>query len=197
MVMVPGDLEHLRVASYPALFAVVAAESSGVPIPGETALIAAALLASRGGLSIELVIAVAALAAIAGDNIGYLIGRRGGRWLLLRPGRLQSYRRRALETGEPFFERHGPKAVFFGRWFAGLRIWASWLAGAMRMRWSSFLLWNALGGIAWALSVGLAAYLLGHAAARAFTALGLAGLATAIISVVIGALLVRRVRRTQ
>ena len=96
-------------------------------------------------------IALAAAAAIVGDNIGYLIGRKGGRWLLERPGPLPPPAAgRCSATGEPFFERHGPKAVFFGRFVLGLRVWASWLAGATRMPWRSFVLWNALGGICWA-----------------------------------------------
>src|SRR6476661_3452609 len=96
-------------------------ESSGVPIPGETALITAAVLASRGKLQIELVIALAATAAIVGDNIGYLIGRKGGRWLLERPGRFHRQRLEVLRMGEPFSERHGSKAVYFGRFLLGLR----------------------------------------------------------------------------
>ena len=126
-------------SGYPLLFLLVMAESSGVPIPGETALIAAAVLASKGTLQIELVIAIAAAAAIVGDNIGYLIGRKGGRWLLERPGRFSDQRLRVLATGEPFFERHGPKAVFFGRFVLGLRVWASWLAGATYMPWHKFV----------------------------------------------------------
>lgn len=105
------DVSHI---GYPLLFLLVTAESGGVPVPGETALIGGAVLASRGQLKIELVIALAAVAAITGDNIGYLIGRKGGRWLLERPGRFQRQRLQVLATGEPFFERHGPKAVFFG-----------------------------------------------------------------------------------
>src|SRR6202162_2619885 len=153
------NVEHLiQVAGYPLLFLIVMSESSGVPLPGETALITAAILASKGKLRIELVVPLAATAAIVGDNIGYLIGRKGGRWLLTRPGRFHRQRLRVLETGEPFFERHGPKAVFFGRFLLGLRVWASWLAGATRMHWRSFVLWNALGGISWATAIGLLAY---------------------------------------
>ena len=103
------NVTHLvEVSGYPLLFLVVAAESSGVPIPGETGLIAAAILASLGKLEIELVIPIAALAAIVGDNIGYAIGRKGGRWLLERPGRFQRQRVEALRTAESFFDRHGP-----------------------------------------------------------------------------------------
>ncbi|HEV7585435.1 MAG TPA: DedA family protein, partial [Solirubrobacteraceae bacterium] len=135
------NIEHLiQVAGYPLLFVIVMGESSGVPVPGETALITASILASKGKLQIELVIALAAAGAIIGDNIGYLIGRKGGRWLLERPGRFERQRHQVLETGEPFFERHGSKAVFFGRFILGLRVWASWLAGATRMHWRSFVL---------------------------------------------------------
>ncbi len=170
------DVNHLvEVAGYPLLFVLVMSESSGLPIPGETALIAAAVLASRGKLSIEVVIALAAAAAIVGDNIGYVIGRKGGRWLLQRPGPFLDRRRQVLITGEPFFERHGPKAVFLGRFVLGLRVWASWLAGATRMSWRSFVLWNALGGIIWATAIGLIAYHLGRSAGNIVEAFGLYG----------------------
>ncbi len=186
--------DAVRTAGYPAMFLLIAAESSGVPVPGETALIAAGVLASQGHMAIELVIPLAALAAIVGDNIGYLIGRRGGRWLLQRPGAFQPQRLRALENGELFFAKHGPKAVFFGRFLLGLRVWASWLAGATHMRWRSFALWNACGGIVWATAVGLAAYFLGTAAGNAVKAFGLYGLAAVLIAVV--ALLVGRRRHS-
>ncbi len=174
------DVSHI---GYPLLFLLVMAESSGFPLPGETALIAGAVLASQGQLSIEAVIALAALGAIVGDNIGYLIGRKGGRWLLERPGRLQRQRREVLATGEPFFERHGPKAVFFGRFILGLRVWASWLAGATRMPWRSFAFWNAAGGICWATLIGLIAYLLGQSASNAIEAFGLYGLVAFVLAV--------------
>ena len=172
------DVSHI---GYPVMFLIVMAESSGVPIPGETALIGAALLASQGKLKIELVIPLAAAAAIVGDNIGYLIGREGGRWLLQRPGRFHRQRLEVLSVGEPFFERHGPKAVFFGRFVLGLRVWASWLAGATRMRWRSFAFWNACGGIAWATGIGLLAYFLGNSAGNVVQAFGLYGLAAFLL----------------
>jgi undecaprenyl-diphosphatase len=167
---------------YLVLFGLVAAESSGVPVPGETALITAGVLASHGQFSIELVVLIAAAAAILGDNLGYLIGRTGGRRLLERPGFLEDHRRRVLHHGEPFFRRHGAKAVFLGRWFAGLRIAAAWLAGINRMSWPTFLFWNALGGIAWAMSVGVLAYLLGPTAEKIFKTAGIAGIAVAVVA---------------
>jgi membrane protein DedA with SNARE-associated domain len=190
------NVEHLvEVSGYPLLFLIVMSESSGLPVPGETGLIAAAVLASQGKLKIELVIPLAAAGAIVGDNLGYLIGRKGGRWLLERPGRFQSQRRQVLSSGEPFFRRHGPKAVFFGRFVLGLRVWASWLAGATHMRWTSFVLWNALGGIAWATLIGLGAYFLGHSAGNVVEAFGLYGLIALAIAVGSVVLAHRRSRR--
>lgn len=177
------DINHLvEVWGYPILFLLVMAESGGVPLPGETAVIVGGVLASRGKLQIELVIGFAAIAAIVGDNIGYQIGRKGGRWLLQRPGPFHGQRVRVLEMGEPFFERHGPKAVFFGRFILGLRTWASWLAGANHMRWRTFFLWNALGGICWAASVGLIAYFLGQSASNAIAAFGIYGLVAVAVA---------------
>jgi undecaprenyl-diphosphatase len=138
---------------YGALAGFVFAESAGVPVPGETALIAAGLLARSGDMSLPLVIAIAASAAMLGDNLGYAMGRRGGRALLLRDGRLAGHRRRALATGERFFARYGPKTVFFGRWVTGVRIVAAVLAGATEMRWRTFAVYNALGAIAWAATI--------------------------------------------
>ena len=188
LINIPSNLGYLALAG------LVGGESVGVPLPGETALVAAALLAHQGNLDILTVIAVAAAAAIVGDNIGYLIGRRGGRWLLERPGPLARHRRLVLERGEPFFKRHGPKAVFLGRWVSGLRIAAAWLAGIERMRWPVFLFWNALGGIAWATSVGLLAYFAGHAAEQILKIGGIAAIA-AIVLVVAIVVAVRAVRR--
>jgi membrane-associated protein len=159
---------------YPALFVLVAAESAGVPVPGETALVAAAILAAMGHLEIGLVVALAALGAVLGDNLGYLIGRVGGRRLLERPGPFQQRRLDILRKGEPFFAEHGPKAVFLGRWVAGLRIAAAWLAGIGHMRWPTFAFWNALGGVAWATSVGLLAYALGDVVEQVFKDVGIA-----------------------
>jgi membrane protein DedA with SNARE-associated domain len=186
------NVGHLiETLGYPLLFLVVMAESSGLPVPGETGLIAAAVAASQGKLQIELVIAIAAVAAIVGDNIGYQIGRKGGRWLLERPGRFERQRRQVIVTGEPFFERHGPKAVFFGRFILGLRVWASWLAGATHMRWRSFFLWNALGGICWATAIGLLAYFLGNAAGNAIQTFGLFGL-FAVLALLVGLFVAHR-----
>lgn len=164
-----------------------------MPLPGETALVAAGVLASHGDVRIEVVIAVAALAAMLGDNLGYAIGRTGGRRLLARPGFLEHHRRRILEHGEPFFERHGAKAVFLGRWVAVLRIGAAWLAGISRMPWRKFLFWNALGALAWSVSVGLAAYYLGPTAEKIIHIVGFAGVGVAVL--LVGGVVLWRVRQ--
>lgn len=157
---------------YPVLFGLVAAESAGALVPGETALIVAAALAADGRLSLPVVIAVAAAGAIVGDNIGYQLGRRGLRRLVERPGRFAERRRSLIRRGEAFFARYGSAAVFFGRWLPGLRVVASWLAGADRMPWRQFLLWNGLGGIPWAATVGTLAYALGRSISGAVGVLG-------------------------
>jgi len=170
-----------QTAGYPVVFIFIAVETMGIPLPGETALIVAGIAASTGKLSIELVILLAALAAIVGDNVGYLIGRHYGRRIVdWDGGPFPAQRKRLIEVGEPFFERHGPKAVFLGRWVAGLRIASSWLAGINRMKWSTFTFWNALGGICWAASVGLLAYFLGHTAETLIEDVGYVGLAAAV-----------------
>jgi len=159
----------------PVLFALIAVETMGIPVPGETALITAGILASRGKLSIEAVVAVAASAAILGDNVGFLIGRHYGRRLLTAPGPFSRHRMRVIEIGEPFFDRHGPKAVFLGRFVSGLRITSAWMAGISRMRWPLFTFYNALGGIAWASAFGLAAYWGGRKAEHVVKTIGIAG----------------------
>jgi membrane protein DedA with SNARE-associated domain len=166
-----------------ALFLLVAAESSGIPVPGETALIAAAVLASQGVMTLWEVLVVAAFGAIVGDNVGYWIGRKGGRTLLLRWRVTRSSAKRLLPPGERFFERHGSKTVFFARFIAGLRVVAAWIAGITHMHWATFLTWNALGGIVWAFGYGLLAYFFGMALVSAISTYGLyAGIVVAAVA---------------
>jgi membrane protein DedA with SNARE-associated domain len=170
---------------YGAVFLLVFAESAGVPVPGETALLAAGSLTRSGHLLLPAVIAVGAIAAILGDNLGYWIGRRGGRAVLLRDGRFAAHRRRAVAKGDAFFARHGAKTVVLGRWVPGVRVVAAVLAGASAMPWRTFLLYNAAGALVWCTGVcGLAA-LFGVAGAAtwvviSFGAALLAGALTAL-----------------
>jgi membrane protein DedA with SNARE-associated domain len=178
---------------YSVVFALIAVETMGIPVPGETALITAALLAHDGKMNIVALIALAAAAAIIGDNVGFAIGRKGGRRLFELPGPFHKHRMEALAVGEPFFARHGPKAVFLGRWVAGLRIASAWLAGMNKMPWPRFLFWNALGGICWATSIGLGVYIAGHAFEKV---LGVGGIVAAgiVSGALIGVFVWRRMR---
>lgn len=158
----------------PLLFVVVMLESFGLPLPGETALIAFGILAAQGNYSIVWVVVVAAAGAVVGDNLGYwLIGRLGGRELFERWSLLRRYADRFLPATERLMARHGGKVVFFGRFITVLRYTAAWAAGIGRMHWHKFLFWNAVGGICWATAVGLVAYYSGRAAADAIQRYGI------------------------
>jgi len=169
-----------------ALFLVVMLESGGVPLPGETALVTAAIYASQGHLNIVEVIAVASAAAIIGDNLGYWVGRTGGRSVLERFGPLRRWSERSLPWSERFFKRHGGKTIFLARFFSVLRVTAAWIAGISRMHWWTFFLWNATGGVCWATLVGLVAYYVGHAAADAISRYGLIAGGAIVVVLVLG-----------
>jgi membrane protein DedA with SNARE-associated domain len=170
----------------PLLFVVVMLESFGIPLPGETALIAFGVLASQGNYDVKAVIAVAAAAAIIGDNLGYWII---GRWLgrrLFEHRWFKRYADRFLPRAERIMQRHGGKTVFFGRFVAILRFTAAWLAGLGRMTWWRFLFWNAAGGIAWATGVALLAFYGGKAAADAIARYGALGAAGLVVVLLLG-----------
>src|SRR5205085_10046774 len=159
--------QMLGTYGYLAVFVIIAIESTGIPFPGETMLLAAAIYAgTTHHLSIFLVIMAAASGAILGDNLGFLLGREGGYHLLRRYGRYIRLDERKLKLGQYLFMKHGGKVVFFGRFIAVLRAWAAFLAGTNRMRWPGFLLFNALGGIVWATIFGLGGYYLGDSIHR-------------------------------
>jgi undecaprenyl-diphosphatase len=158
---------------YVALGGIILGESAGIPLPGETALITAGGLVAAGHLSLPLVILVAALAAIVGDTIGYWVGRRGGRTLLLRDGFGATHRRHAVQRADKFFARYGVATVFFGRWVPGVRIVAAVMAGASRMPWPRFAVANAAGGLAWATTVATLAMIVGPTGAALMAAGGL------------------------
>ena len=170
---------------YIAIFGIILLESAGIPLPGETILIGAAVYAgSHQMLDLRLIIATAAGAAILGDNIGYWLGRTLGRKALLRWGRLIGLDQRKLDLGEYLFLRHGGKIVFLGRFVAVLRVFAAVLAGANRFPPLPFLLFNVLGGIAWAVAFGTGGFLLGqsfHRVAGPFGWLTLAAAAIALL----------------
>jgi len=168
-------------------------ESTGIPFPGETILLAAALYAgSTHRLSIAWIIMAAASGAIIGDNAGYWVGREGGYRLLRRFGRYVHLDEGKLKLGQYLFRRHGGKVVFFGRFVAVLRAWAAFLAGANRMPWPHFLAFNAAGGIVWTTLYGLGAYFLGEQVHRFTGTVGKLALLLAAVAIVAGILLLRR-----
>lgn len=178
--------------------AIIGLESMGIPSPGETALVLASVLASQGKLQIWLVLLIGIASAIIGDNIGYWLGRRLGREVLTAPGPLQGHRVKAIDAGDRFYDKHGDKAVFFGRWIALVRVAAAWLAGINHMRFRDFFFWNALGGITWGLTFGLAGYFGGNAAAHVITQVGVgAAIALGVAAVVLLGLRMRRRRRAE
>lgn len=162
MLAVPSQL------GYPVLFALIFGESAGVPLPGESALLTAGALAGAGHLSLPFVIGVAIAAAVSGDTLGYWLGRRGGRPVLTHHrGPFASFRAHALEHGERFFDRHGAKTVFLGRFVPGVRVVAAVLAGAGAMPWPRFAIYNLAGAFVWASTVASLASLVGPAVAAA------------------------------
>ena len=164
--------------------ALIGLESMGIPSPGETALVLAAVLASQGKLQIWLVLLIGISSAILGDNIGYWLGRKLGREVLESKGPFYTRRVRLIAIGDRFFDKHGPKAVFIGRWIALVRFATAWFAGINEMRVLTFFMWNAAGGITWGLTYGLVGYYGGKSAAHVLTQLGIAG------AVVLGLMLV-------
>jgi membrane protein DedA with SNARE-associated domain len=173
-----------------ALFVIVALESMGLPLPGETALVSAALYGgATGHFQLWEVIAVAFAAAVTGDSAGYWIGRTLGFRLLARYGRHVRITEDRLKIGRYLFRRHGGKIVFFGRFVALLRVLAALLAGANHMPWPRFLVMNAAGGFAWAASFATAAYVFGDRVSRlegpiaiALLAIVAAGVAAALLT---------------
>jgi membrane protein DedA with SNARE-associated domain len=173
---------------------VVGVESMGVPLPGETTLIAAALLASQGELDLVWVIGAASLGAIIGDSVGYYLGRRAGRGLFDRLGRRSHhFSTDRIARAERYFGKYGVWTVFFGRFVALLRIFAGPMAGSLRMPYPRFLGANAAGGIAWSATIGLVAYKVGDSADRIFSRVSIWALAVAGV-VLLGAYLLLKLR---
>jgi membrane protein DedA with SNARE-associated domain len=188
------NVSHLIATyGYWAVFALVAAESLGIPLPGETALIIAAAYAGHTDhLSPWALFAVASAAAVTGDNFGFWIGHKGGYRLARRHGHRVRLDERKLKTARYLFDRYGGKVVFFGRFVSVLRTYAAFLAGTSKMAWRKFLPANAFGGIAWAGACTLAAYLAGTALQQASAAIGWALIGTGLAATLAAALLVRR-----
>ncbi len=184
---------YLTIYGYWAVLLFVAIESTGIPFPGETMLLVAAIYAgTTHRLAIELVIVAAAGGAILGDNLGYWVGREGGYRLLRRYGRYVRLDERKVKLGQYLFRKHGGKVVFIGRFIAVLRAWAAFLAGTNRMPWVSFLIYNALGGIIWATLYGLGGYFFGNNVHRLTGPIGPTTIALGLLITIASLAFVRR-----
>jgi len=138
-------------------------ENAGIPVPGETTLLLASFLAySEHQLHLGWIIMVATLAATAGDNLGYALGRHGGRPLLNRYQRVFRVPQRSLDRGEDLFARNGAATIFFARFIFGMRVFAGPLAGVLRMPWRAFALFNFLGAVVWVSVIATVGYLFGR-----------------------------------
>jgi len=188
------NISHLISSyGYLAVFLLVGAESLGIPLPGETALITAGIYAGHTHrLSPWLIFAVATAGAIIGDNLGYWIGEKGGYRLARRYGSKVRLDERKLKIARYLFDTHGGKVVFFGRFVSILRTYAAFLAGTSKMAWRRFVVANAAGGIVWAGIYTLAAYLAGNALQRVSGAISWALLGAAAAAVVTVLVLSRR-----
>ena len=182
---------YIATYGYFAILVIVGMESAGIPMPGETVLVASAILAGEGKLHLWGVIGAAAAGAILGDNCGYWIGREFGFPIAYRFGRYVHLDERRLKLGQYLFQRHGGKIVFFGRFVAVLRAFAAFLAGVNHYNWERFFLFNAAGGIVWAGIFGVGGFWLGRAFEAYARPVGVVALVVAIIAFFVGARFVR------
>jgi membrane protein DedA with SNARE-associated domain len=188
------NLSHLIASyGYGAVFVLVTAESLGIPLPSETALILAAAYAGHTHhLSPWILFAISVAGAVTGDNIGYWIGHTGGYRLVRRYGPTVRLDERKLKIARYLFDRHGGTVVFFGRFVSVLRTYAAFLAGANRMRWPRFLAANATGAITWAGAFTLTAYLAGDTLQHLSITIDLITVGTTVLIIAAALLLLRR-----
>ena len=179
---------------YAVVFVGVFLENAGLPVPGETALLAGAVLAHAGRLSLPIVVLVAMAGAVLGDNLGFLIGRRGGRALLVRYGPRIGLTPARLEQFDGFFDRHGAKTVFIARFVTGLRVFGAVMAGSSGMPWPVFLFFNATGAVAWAATFGLLGYAVGGSWDTLEAWIGRSSLVLLVVVAVLAAFALRRAR---
>jgi len=180
---------------YFVVFFGVLLENAGIPVPGETILLAGAALARFGHLSLPAVVVIAIAGAVIGDNIGFFIGRRGGRVLLDRRGPIFGLTHARLAQFDAFFARHGAKTVFIARFVTGLRVVGAVMAGASTLPWSRFLLFNVAGALAWATTFGAVGYLLGYSWEAIERWIGHLGLVLLLVLGAAGVLAFARSRR--
>ena len=180
---------------YGVVFVGVFLENAGLPVPGETALLAGAAMAKFGRLSLFWVIVIAVAGATFGDNLGFFIGRHGGRALAERHGWKIGLTARRLAQFDQFFERHGAKTVFVARFITGLRVFGAVLAGASGLPWRTFLFYNATGAVVWATAVAIAGYSLAYSWSTLERWIGRSGMIALALVVAIAVFALLRQRR--
>lgn len=185
--------ELLQTYGYGLVFAVICLEAMGMPLPGESMLIASSIYAATTGrLSLFYLILAASAGAIIGDNLGYIIGRWAGFPLLKRYGSRVGLNERRMNLGTYLFKQYGGRVVFVGRFIAILRTFVALMAGASHMDWKVFLLWNAVGGVVWTSLYSSGAYLLGNQMQRIAGPIGIALGVVAAIAAVTAVVFLRR-----
>src|SRR5437667_9376473 len=188
-------IEHYSLTyDYWAVFFGVMHENAGVPIPGETILLVAGYFASTGVFRVPLVMLVAATGAVIGDNIGFAIGHHYGRGFLLRVGRFFFLTPKRIEHMENYFKSNGNKTILVARFITGLRVFAVLLAGASKMRWRVFFVYNVVGAVLWSLVITLLGYLFGQSLPLLVKWVGRTGTILLIAAIII-VVIVWRVRR--
>ncbi|HEY6332911.1 MAG TPA: DedA family protein, partial [Blastocatellia bacterium] len=181
------------------IFFGVMLENAGIPVPGETVLLAAGFFASRGHLSILPVMALAAAGAVVGDNCGYWIGRKLGRGFLVRFGKYVFLTAERLSAMDRFFEKHGSKAVAIARFVTGMRVFTALFAGASKMEWPPFLMFNLIGAVTWSVTISLLGYFFGQSFAlleRWVSGIGL-GLALSLGTILLAKFIISRKSRPE
>lgn len=170
-------------------------ENAGLPVPGETILLAAGFFASLGHFSIPMVMLIATIGAVLGDNCGYWIGHRAGRKVLLKYGRYVMLTEARFQSMEKYFAAHGDKTVLVARFITGFRVFTALFAGASRMRWRTFLLFNVLGAISWAVVMTLLGFFFGkswHLLERYIKGAGFILTGVIVVAVIVYYLIKRR-----
>ena len=182
---------------YAVVFGGVFLENTGLPVPGETALLAGAALAHSGQLSLPWVIVTAIAGATLGDNLGFFIGRRGGRRFAERHGWRIGLTPERLADFDRYFQRHGPKTVFAARFITGLRVVGAVLAGGSGMKWPVFLCYNAAGAVVWCTVIAFAGYSLAYSWETLERWIGRTGLIALALIVALGVFALLRARRNR
>jgi len=186
--------QYMLAYGYWAVFFGVMLENAGVPVPGETILLIAGYFASTGKFHLGLVMLIAATGAVIGDNIGFAIGHHFGRNVLLRIGRFFFLTPKRLAHMENYFERHGNKTILVARFITGLRVFAALLAGASKMPWRVFIVFNMAGAVLWSVVISTLGYLFGQSLPLLIKWVGRSGTILLISAIVVG-IVVWRVRK--